>query len=185
MKAIKDSVVGIFGLGNIGMNVAKRLAAFETKRIIYKSRTENLEAKKLGFEYVELDDLLRQSDFVICTAALNPQTEGVFNKKAFELMKSNAIFINVSRGQCVNQDDLYDALKSGEIAAAGLDVTTPIVLPPDHKLYSLPNCIITPYLGWAERATIDARLKLCVENTINFFSSKPLRYELKPEENLN
>lgn len=160
------------------MNIAKRLAAFETKHIIYNSRSVKPEAQRLGFEFVEFDELLKRSDFVICSAALNKDTERIFNSRAFELMKPTAIFINVSRGLCVDQDDLYEALKSGKIAAAGLDVTTPTVLPADHKLYTLSNCMITPYLAWADRGSTEARVKLCVENIIDFFDGKPLRYQV-------
>ncbi len=147
MSALKNSTVGIFGLGNIGTSIAKRLKGFEPNKIIYNSRSKNAEAQKQGFEYVSFDELLRESDFLICTCSLNKETELIFNKETFNKMKSNAIFINVSRGMVVNQDDLYDALKENVILAAGLDVTTPLFLPADHKLLSLNNCFITPYIG--------------------------------------
>ena len=129
------------------MSIAKRLKSFEPARIIYHNRRESVQAEEHGFEYVSFDELLKQSDFLICTCALNNDTESIFNREAFAKMKSNAIFINVSRGRVVNQDDLYNALKDHVISAAGLDVTTPFLLPSDHKLLSLKNCHITPYIG--------------------------------------
>lgn len=179
-QGLKNSTVGIFGLGNIGMAIAKRLVGFEVKKIVYTNRKINTEAEKLGFEYVKFDDMLSQSDFIICSCSLNSESEQIFNKSAFDKMKKSAIFINVGRGLCVNQDDLYDALKDGKIYAAGLDVTTPpTMLPVDHKLYSLSNCFITPYIGWCEKANVDQRLALCVQNVLNFFDKKELMNEFK------
>ena len=129
------------------MSVAKRLKSFEPHRIIYNNRRVSAEAEKQGFEYVSFEELLKKSDFLICTCALNKETELIFNKQAFGRMKSNAIFINVSRGMIVNQEDLYEALREKVIAAAGLDVTSPLFLDTSHKLISLNNCFITPYMG--------------------------------------
>ena len=93
-------------------------------------------------------------------------------------MKSTSIFINISRGIVVDQDDLYDALANNVILAAGLDVTTPNFLPPDHKLHSLKNCYITPYIAWTEQNTIDRRLSIAIMNIIKFFEGEPLLYEI-------
>ena len=146
-KALQNSTIGIFGLGTIGMSVAMRLKSFEPRQIIYTSRKPNANAAKLGFENVCFDELLAKSDFLICTCSLNKETELIFNKQAFSKMKISTVFINVSRGMTVNQDDLYEALNGKVIAAAGLDVTSPLFLEPSHKLLSLENCFITPYMG--------------------------------------
>ena len=94
-KALQNSTIGIFGLGTIGMSVAK---SFEPRQIIYTSRKPNANAAKLGFENVCFDELLAKSDFLICTCSLNKETELIFNKQAFSIMKTSTVFINVSRG---------------------------------------------------------------------------------------
>jgi len=118
-KGVHGSKVGIFGLGRIGLAVAKRLIHFNPSKIIYNNRSTNEEAQKLGITRVEIDELLAESDFLICTCASTSETIGMFNLKLFKKMKPTAIFINVSRGNVVNQDDLCEALKSGHLAAAG------------------------------------------------------------------
>ena len=116
---LSGSTIGIFGLGRIGLAVAHRLESFGPKRILYHNRKPNEQAPS-QYEFVDLDTLLQESDFVICTCAATKQTENIFNAKLFKKMKSSAIFVNVSRGNVVNQDDLYNALKSNQITAAGL-----------------------------------------------------------------
>uniref|UniRef100_A0A183ELG0 2-Hacid_dh_C domain-containing protein n=1 Tax=Gongylonema pulchrum TaxID=637853 RepID=A0A183ELG0_9BILA len=100
-----------------------------------------------------LDELLKHSDFVVLTCAYSPEMKELINKETLSKMKRNAVLINTSRGALINQDDLYAALSSGQIRAAGLDVTMPEPLPPDNPLFSLSNCVILPHIGSAtERA---------------------------------
>lgn len=172
--------MGIYGLGSIGLSVAERLKAFNVKKILYHNRRKSNEGDKIGCEYVSFEDLLKHSDFILCSCSINKQSEKIFNKKAFDQMKPSAIFINVSRGIAVDQDDLFDALFNKKILAAGLDVTTPQPLPADHKLYQLENCFITPHLAWAETSTTQQRVTLALKNIINYFDGKALISELKP-----
>lgn len=97
---------------------------------------------------------------------LNDHTRGMFNKAVFDKMKNDSVFINVTRGGVVNQDDLYEALTNGCIAAAGLDVTTPEPLPPSHKLLTLPNCVVLPHIGSASIATRQRMADLAVDNIV-------------------
>ena len=87
--------------------------------ILYNNRNRNPEADKLNCEYVSFDELLKRSDFLICSCAATPQTVKIFNKSTFGKMKSSAIFVNVSRGSVVDQEDLYDVLSKNVIHAAG------------------------------------------------------------------
>ena len=119
IKGLSGSKVGILGLGRIGLAVGKRLMSFETQQISYHNRKENPEAKELGFNYVDFETLIKESDFLICTCALTNETKDLFNLKTFKKMKKNAIFINVARGAVVNQDDLCTALRENIILAAG------------------------------------------------------------------
>lgn len=122
LKGLSGSKVGIFGLGRIGLAIAKRLKNFETEKILYHNRSINAEAEKCGFEYVPLDTLFAESDFLIVACALTKETKKFFDLEVFKKMKKNVIFINVSRGDVVNQDDLCIALKDGIIGAAGTNL---------------------------------------------------------------
>lgn len=96
-------------------------------------------AEKLGAKLVDLETLLKESDFVISAVPLNDETKLMFNKTCFAKMKKTAIFVNVGRGGVVNTEDLVEALKTNQIFAAGLDVMTPEPLPTNHPLLQLPN----------------------------------------------
>ncbi|XP_042908645.2 glyoxylate reductase/hydroxypyruvate reductase isoform X2 [Parasteatoda tepidariorum] len=139
-QGLKNATVGIVGMGRIGQALLKRLIPFGISKALYHDVFHPIEpAEEMGAVYTEFEDLLRQSDYVVAMCNLSNETRGIFNSKAFKLMKPTAVFINTSRGGVVNQDDLYDALKSGQIKAAGLDVMVPEPLPKDHKLTTLPN----------------------------------------------
>lgn len=137
---LSGSKIGIVGLGRIGLRVAEYLQNFGTAQIVYTSRSEKQEATKIGLKKVDLNTLLKDSDFVVVTTALVPETHEMFRKETFEKMKKNAIFINVSRGEVVHQPSLVEALKNGTIRAAGLDVMTPEPIPLDSELLKLENC---------------------------------------------
>ncbi|KAF7722414.1 hypothetical protein EC973_003153 [Apophysomyces ossiformis] len=140
--------LGVIGLGRIGAAVAHRLKAFGISRILYSGRTEKVEAQEqLNAEFVPLDTLLNQSDYVVVCCALNAETKHMLNYDAFTKMKKTAVFVNTARGDIVKQDDLIRALEENVIAAAGLDVTTPEPLPTDNKLFQLPNCVVLPHIG--------------------------------------
>ena len=133
--SLNGSTVGIVGLGRIGQMVQKMLTPFGVKKFLYHGRKRLSEDLEKGAEFQNnFEDLLQKSDFVIATCALTKETEKIFNKKAFDVMKSTGVFINTSRGGVVNQDDLIEALKTGSIAMAGLDVMTPEPFPTDHPL---------------------------------------------------
>lgn len=135
-----NSTVGIVGLGRIGAEIAEILKGFKVSKILYTSRREKPEAAKFNGKLVNFDTLLKESDFVIVTIALTPDTKEMFNKEAFDKMKKTAVFINVSRGQVVHQPSLIEALKNKQIWGAGLDVTTPEPIGSDHELLKLDNC---------------------------------------------
>lgn len=137
---LSGSNVGIVGLGRIGFRVAEYLKSFGVANIFYTSRTEKPHATKIGLKKVDLDNLLNDSDFVIVTTALTPETKEMFKTETFERMKSSSIFINISRGEVVHQPSLISALKNGTIRAAGLDVMTPEPIPLDSELLKLDNC---------------------------------------------
>uniref|UniRef100_A0A8C5LXV3 Glyoxylate reductase/hydroxypyruvate reductase n=1 Tax=Leptobrachium leishanense TaxID=445787 RepID=A0A8C5LXV3_9ANUR len=175
-----NSTVGVIGLGRIGLAVARRLMPFGVKKFLYTGRQPRPEnADDLHAEYVSCEKLAEDSDFVIVTCSLTPETQELCNKDFFQKMKKTSVFINTSRGSVVNQEDLYHALTSGQIAAAGLDVTTPEPLPTNHPLLSLKNCVVLPHIGSATYDTRNAMAVLAVNNLLKGLVGEPMPSELK------
>jgi len=175
---LAGATVGIVGLGRIGFAVAQRLRPFAVARILYTGHREKLYAADVAAEFVSFNELLARSDFVIASCMLSAETSQLFSASAFSRMKRTSIFINTSRGGVVNQSDLYDALKSGLIAAAGLDVTTPEPLPVDDPLLTLDNCVVLPHIGSATVETRTAMSLLTARNILSALSGKPLPCQL-------
>jgi len=147
--------LGIVGMGRIGYAVAKRLHHGWGMKVLYTARSPKPDAEReLGAKHVDFDTLLAESDFVSLHADLNPTTKGMFGEEQFAKMKRTAVFVNTARGPHVDQAALANALRAGQIFAAGLDVTDPEPLLPSHELYQLPNCVIAPHIA---SATIDTR----------------------------
>ena len=155
-----------------GIHLVKRLSGCEVNKVIYNNRKPNPEADQLGCEFVSFDGLLSNSDFLICTCSVSQEAIGIFNMQAFKRMKPTAIFINVSRGIVVNQEDLYEALFNKIIRGAGLDVTTPEPLPADHKLHTLNNCVITPHIAWAEKRLNIDKSERVIQNILYVLEKK-------------
>ncbi|KAH7721080.1 glyoxylate reductase/hydroxypyruvate reductase-like protein, partial [Aphelenchoides avenae] len=163
-KALAGSTVGIFGMGRIGESVAEKLAAFKPQRIIYHNRKPK--DGKPQYQYVSFVDLVRESDFLVITVCASEDLTGKFNRDIFAQMKKDAVLVNISRGKLVKTMDLYEALHAGTIGAAGLDVVDPEPLPPDHPLYMLNNCVVTPHIGSANTPTRQAMLDLGEANVV-------------------
>ena len=171
---VHGATLGIVGMGRIGQAVAQRASGFSMKVIYYDAFRQPEVEVELGVEFREMDDLLREADFVSLHVNLTDETRGLMNARAFGLMKSSAILINTARGPVVDSDDLYDALKSDEIAYAALDVTDPEPLPVDHKLLSLPNCIVVPHIASATITTRTKMAMMAVDNLLAGLEGKPL-----------
>lgn len=176
---VHSSVVGMVGLGRIGAAVARRLKAFNCTIMYSEVEPKPEVADSLGASYVTQEEILEKADIIIPVVPLMESTRGMFNKSAFAKMKKTTVFINAARGELVNQDDLYEALTQGEIFAAGLDVTTPEPLPPDHPLVGCPNCIILPHIGSASFGTRMAMAKLAAQNLLAAYEGVELPSEVK------
>ncbi|PTK72990.1 2-hydroxyacid dehydrogenase [Staphylococcus haemolyticus] len=174
-KDVHGSTVGIYGMGDIGKSFARRLQGFNTT-ILYHNRSRHEDAEtELNARYVSFDTLLADSDFVVCTAPLTPETENKFNKDAFSKMKNDAIFINIGRGAIVDEDALIDALDNHEIGGCGLDVLREEPIKLDHPLLKMENAVILPHIGSASVATRDRMIQLCVDNIAAILKgAKPL-----------
>ncbi|XP_028263349.1 glyoxylate reductase/hydroxypyruvate reductase [Parambassis ranga] len=177
---LANSTVGILGLGRIGVAIAERLAPFKVKKFIYTDLAPRPElASIINAEYVSLDELAKQSDFLAVCCALTPETNQICNKNLFSMMKNTSIFINTSRGGVVNQEDLYEALSTGQIAGAGLDVTVPEPLPTSHPLFTLKNCVILPHIASASYSTRNAMSSLAANNLLLGLRGEPMIKGLK------
>ena len=171
---VHGATLGILGMGRIGQAVAQRGLGFNMD-IMYYNRSRVPEAEtELGAEYVTLTELLQQADIVSLHVPLNDATRGMIGRDELALMKPNAILVNTARGEVVDTEALVNALNSGQIGYAALDVTDPEPLPPDHELYQLPNAIITPHIGSATRTARNNISLLAVENLIAGLEGRPL-----------
>lgn len=169
---IYGKTIGIFGMGKIGEAVARRAKGFQMN-ILYHNRNRKKEAEiELGAVYCSFDELLKQSDFIVCLAPLTEETKYMFTKEAFQRMKPTAIFINASRGAIVDEKALYEALIHGQIAAAGLDVFEKEPIEKTHPLLNLPNVVALPHIGSASKETRDKMLKLSIQNIDRVLSGK-------------
>jgi len=179
---LKNKTLGIFGLGRIGMEMAIRCKGAYNMNIIYTNRKPNTEAeKKLNAKQVSFDELLQQSDVVSVHCALSSETKGIFDKAAFAKMKPTSIFINTSRGPVHNEDDLLEALQSGTIWGAGLDVTNPEPMIKNNPLLDMENVAILPHIG---SATIEAReemSRLAAMNIVEFYKNNRIPNFVNPE----
>lgn len=144
---LTGKTVGIIGVGAIGGHLAKMLHGGFGTRILAYDVVENKElTEKYGVEFVDLETLCKNADYISLHTPLFPSTQGMINKRLFDMMKRTAIFINVSRGPVVVEDDLYEALNSGSIAGAGLDVFDQEP-PVNNRLAGMRNVVMTPHIG--------------------------------------
>lgn len=164
---IHNKTLGIFGLGNIGFEMARLCKAAYSMDIIYHNRSNNEKAEKeLGAKKVSFDELLEQSDIISVHANLTPETKELFNTSAFAKMKPNAIFVNAGRGGIHNETDLLTALEDGTIWGAGLDVTNPEPMDKNNPLLDMPNVSVLPHIGSAVKETREAMLELATKNIV-------------------
>lgn len=175
---VSGSTLGIVGLGRIGRQVAKRARAFDMKILYFNRRRDETAESELGVVYVPFDELLKQSDFVSLNCPLTPETTNLIGQRELALMKRTAILLNLARGPVVEHNALVAALKSGRIAGAGLDVTTPEPLPRDHPLLGLSNVVITPHLGSASNRTRQRMIEMTVQNLHAGLKVEPLPWSV-------
>jgi glyoxylate reductase len=171
---LSGATLGIIGLGRIGEAVARRAKGFDMRIVAYSPSKRPADAAQLGIELMSLESLLQQSDYVSIHVPLNAQTRGLINADLLRKMKPTAILINTARGPIVDQQALYEAVKSGVIGGAALDVTNPEPMSPDDPLLTLPNVTIVPHIGSASQRTRDKMATMAAENLIAGVFGKPL-----------
>jgi phosphoglycerate dehydrogenase-like enzyme len=166
----------IVGVGGIGAETARLCAAFGMRVVGIDARRDDLPDGVAEIHPPEaLDDQLPAADFVILTIPHTPETEGLMNAARFARMKPSAFFINIGRGKTTRLDDLVQALRSGQIAGAGLDVFEEEPLPADHPLWDEPNALLTPHTAGFGPFLDDRRQAIIVDNARRFVRGEPLR----------
>ncbi|WP_017726454.1 2-hydroxyacid dehydrogenase [Halalkalibacterium ligniniphilum] len=163
-QSVYGATIGIIGMGRIGQGVARRAKGFNMN-ILYHNRSRNPVAEEeLGATYCSLEELLQQADYVVLLAPSTPETRRMIGREQFALMKKSSIFINTSRGTNVDEQALYEALKSNEIFAAGLDVFETEPITADHPLLQLDNVVALPHIGSADIETRMVMGRLAIQN---------------------
>ncbi|HET8572866.1 MAG TPA: D-glycerate dehydrogenase [Edaphocola sp.] len=173
--SLRGKTLGVFGMGNIGMEMARLCQAAYGMSVIYHNRHLNHRAEEsMDVSWVSFEQLLARSDVISVHAGLNPESENKFNEQAFAQMRAQAIFINTARGGIHDEAALTEALKSGRIWGAGLDVAHPEPMHPGNPLLSLPNVAVTPHIGNAID-TARVAMSVCVaENIIAAAGGSPV-----------
>jgi len=181
-QELYGKTLGVLGLGRIGFEMAEKCKSAFGMDIIYHNRNHNEEAEKeLDAKYVSFDELVETSDVISIHANFTPEQADIFNKSTFEKMKPNLIFISTARGGFHNEKDLFEALISGQIWGAGLDVTNPEPMQKDSPLLELSNVCVLPHIG---SATLEARSgmsKLASENVVAFANGEKMPTCVNPE----
>jgi len=180
MVEMKGMTMGIIGLGGIGSQIARRARALDMQVIAvdimpkYKEQIGDICDEVRLVQDGGLEWLLANADVVVSAAPHTRVSEGMFGDRQFGMMKKGAYFINVSRGKLVKTADLVEALKSGHLAGAGLDVTDPEPLPPGHELWSLPNVIITSHISGVSQYSYARMQEVFTENVSRYVKGLPL-----------
>lgn len=166
---LKDKTIGIIGYGSIGKRVAEIALAFQMNVLVY-TRTPKSDNR---VRFTSLDELLKNSDIITPHCPLNEQSKEMFNKETFSKMKDRAFFINTARGGIINEQDLAEALKSGKLSGAAIDVLNEEPMSKDCVLKGVPNLIITPHTAWAPLETRKRLLGIVEDNIKAFLNGTP------------
>ena len=174
---LKDSTLGIIGMGKIGKAVARRAMGFGMKILFSDPETRS----EINSTQVPLVELLKNSDIISLHTPLTDDTRGMINQSTISMMKPTAILINTARGPLIDTHAIVDALVNHKIASAALDVTDPEPLPPTHPLYGLPNCLIVPHIGSATQQTRRKMAELACKNLLAGLEGERLPHCVNPE----
>lgn len=180
--SLQQKTLGIFGLGKIGLELARRSRGAFDMKIIYHNRNRNPEAEEeLNAKLVSFGELLSQSDIISVHSNLTDETRGKFDAKAFKKMKPTSIFVNTARGGIHNEHDLLQALQDKTIFGAGLDVTNPEPMKHDNPLLFMENVAVTPHIGTATVETRNAMASIVADNIIAGLEGRRLPFVVNPQ----
>ncbi len=169
---LAGKTMGIIGFGRIGQVTGQIAKAMGMKVIAYDNYPT--EAGRTIAEYVDLDKLLEKADVISLHCPLFPETEGIINRETISRMKDGVILLNNSRGPLIVEEDLAEALVSGKVYAAGLDVVKEEPIRPDNPLLQAPNCLITPHISWAPKESRGRLMNIAAENLKAFAEGNPV-----------
>jgi phosphoglycerate dehydrogenase-like enzyme len=174
-------IVGLIGMGHVGREVAHRIASFDASVIYYDIRRLSPEEERaLCVRFSPLDELLVRADVISLHTALTPQTKSLIGPREFDLMKKTALLVNTSRGEIINQSELYTRLAARDIAGAALDVFNPEPPSPDDPLLRLDNIIVTPHMAGATLDTWARRLRIGFDNFERVRAGKEAQFIVNP-----
>ena len=172
---LKGKILGLIGLGKVGSQVAKIGRAFGMQVVAWSENLNLNHARELEVLPVSKEDLIKTSDIISIHIVLGEKYKNLITKKDFQMMKKNVFLINTSRGPIINEDDLIEALKSNQIAGAGIDVYNIEPLPDNHKLRFLPNALLLPHLGYVTAENYYNFYTQMLENLEACVKGKPIR----------
>lgn len=173
LMELTGKTMGIIGFGRIGQRTAHLARAFGMN-ILFQDKALRPELEEDGCRQTELDTLLRESDVIALHCPLFPDTKGIINKNTIDKMKNGVIILNCSRGPLIAEQDLADALNSGKVFAAGLDVVSREPIREENPLLTAKNCIITPHIAWAAKESRARLLDIGAENLEAYAAGMPV-----------
>ena len=170
---LHGKTLGIIGTGAIGCRVAEIAKVFKMQILAFDKYPNLKRAEDIGMKYVDLYSLLKKSDFVTLHVSLTSETEGLIGKKEIEAMKKGAVIINTSQGKVIDEKDLINALKSGKLSYAGLDVFEEEPPAKDNPLFKLDNVILSPHIGFHTVEAAKRCTDICIDNVVKFLERHP------------
>ncbi|MDE2757864.1 MAG: phosphoglycerate dehydrogenase [Acidobacteriota bacterium] len=166
---LREKALGLVGLGRIGRSVAVRAEAFRMRLLAHEAYPDREFAQRHGIELVDLDTLLARSDYVTLHVPLTEETRGLINRRTLSRMKPGALLVNTSRGGLVVEEDLVDALKSGHLGGAGLDVFVQEPIQGDHPLLELDNVLVSDHTAGIDTRSVEAMAVEAARNIVELY----------------
>ena len=170
---LEGKTIGLIGMGRIGKSVAKIAQALGMNVLAHNNHPDKtLESESLRF--TDLDELLMKSDVISLHCPLLDSTKGMINKSSIQKMKDGVMIVNTSRGPLIVEEDLVDALESGKVAGAAMDVVSSEPIKTDNPLLKAKNCIITPHIAWAPKESRERLMNIAADNLESFLNGAPI-----------